>query len=82
MLSESDSEDTTTITETSRGKHTLNIIHPSTSGNTKMGKKLMTKKYKESNTTANNIEYGVARGVDFQNVSFVLNVDCPPTLSR
>ncbi len=55
----------------------------STCGHTKMGKKLTTKKkYKGSNATENSIEYGVARGVDFQRVSFVLNVDCPPTLYR
>ncbi len=41
------------------------------------------KQHKGSNaTTENSIEYGVARGVDFQRVNFVLNVDCPPTLSR
>eukprot|EP01084_Bolivina_argentea_P248285 415283_1 len=61
-------------TETSRER--------STSGHTKMGNKQTIKKYKGSNAaTANNIEYGVARGVDFQRVHFVLNVDCPPTLS-
>ncbi len=62
-------------TETSRER--------STSGHTKMGNKQTIKKYKGSNAaTVNNIEYGVARGVDFQRVHFVLNVDCPPTLSR